>query len=64
MGTHIPLTLLADSRHPDDGGSIGCCGYILSAFSYLLVILFFPFSLVACIKVSKLRLALDKVAIL
>ncbi|GFR79336.1 erythrocyte band 7 integral membrane protein [Elysia marginata] len=34
-----------------EGGSIGCCGYILWALSMLLIICTFPFSLCLCIKV-------------
>ncbi|XP_013412687.1 mechanosensory protein 2 [Lingula anatina] len=36
---------------PDDGGSIGCCGYILMGISYLLIGCTLPFSLCMCIKV-------------
>ncbi|XP_048778784.2 mechanosensory protein 2-like isoform X8 [Ostrea edulis] len=32
-------------------GDIGCCGYVLMGFSYILVALFFPFSLCLTIKV-------------
>ncbi|KAK3698811.1 hypothetical protein RRG08_060718 [Elysia crispata] len=35
----------------NEGGSIGCCGYILWALSMLLIICTFPFSLCLCIKV-------------
>jgi len=35
----------------NEGTSIGCCGYILWALSILLIIVTFPFSLCACIKV-------------
>lgn len=34
-----------------EGGSIGCCGYILWALSMLLIVCTFPFSLCLCIKV-------------
>ncbi|XP_061189317.1 band 7 protein AGAP004871-like isoform X1 [Saccostrea echinata] len=35
----------------EQDGDIGCCGYVLMAFSYILVALFFPFSLCVTIKV-------------
>jgi len=35
---------------------IGCCGMILVAFSYVLVLFTFPFSLCLCIKVSSRKL--------
>ncbi|KAK7504417.1 hypothetical protein BaRGS_00004283 [Batillaria attramentaria] len=35
----------------DDGGSIGCCGYILYVLSILMIAITFPFSLCLCIKV-------------
>ncbi|XP_050389528.2 band 7 protein AGAP004871 isoform X2 [Patella vulgata] len=38
-------------QQSDDGGSIGCCGYILYGFSILVIVLFFPFSLCLTIKV-------------
>jgi len=38
-----------DRTEPD--GDIGCCGYVLMAFSILILILFFPFSLVCSLKV-------------
>ncbi|XP_076436689.1 band 7 protein AGAP004871-like [Babylonia areolata] len=51
----------ASTSQPEDRGVVfgaqeseegsGCCSIILTAFSYLLVIVFFPFSLVVCIKV-------------
>ncbi|XP_050389531.2 mechanosensory protein 2 isoform X4 [Patella vulgata] len=40
-----------DGQQSDDGGSIGCCGYILYGFSILVIVLFFPFSLCLTIKV-------------
>lgn len=36
---------------PEDGASIGCCGYLLMALSYLLIILTFPLSMCMTIKV-------------
>lgn len=39
---------------PEDGGGLGCCGCILMGLSYVLVALFFPFSLCMTIKVWKL----------
>ncbi|XP_076436437.1 band 7 protein AGAP004871-like isoform X1 [Babylonia areolata] len=36
-------------EEPD--GDIGCCGVVLMILSYILVILFFPFSLCMCIKI-------------
>ncbi|XP_034304124.1 mechanosensory protein 2 isoform X3 [Magallana gigas] len=38
-------------QHTEQDGDIGCCGYILMAFSYVLVALFFPLSLCLTIKV-------------
>ncbi|KAK6194801.1 hypothetical protein SNE40_000356 [Patella caerulea] len=38
-------------QQSEDGGSIGCCGYILYAFSILVIASFFPFSLCLTIKV-------------
>lgn len=35
----------------EDGGSIGCCGYVLWALSMLVIVCTFPFSLCLCIKV-------------
>ena len=35
----------------DDDGSIGLCGYVLMFFSFLFIILTFPFSLCLCIRV-------------
>jgi len=40
-----------DQVTADDGGSLGCCGYILYALSLLLIVVTFPFSLCLCIKV-------------
>ncbi|KAK3580189.1 hypothetical protein CHS0354_001323 [Potamilus streckersoni] len=39
------------SHQASDGGSVGCCGYILWFLSMLLIILTLPFSLCLCIKV-------------
>ncbi|XP_050389529.1 band 7 protein AGAP004871 isoform X3 [Patella vulgata] len=41
----------SEGQQSDDGGSIGCCGYILYGFSILVIVLFFPFSLCLTIKV-------------
>jgi len=35
-----------------DTGTCGCCGYILIALSWILIILTFPFSLMLCMKVN------------
>ncbi|KAL3870684.1 hypothetical protein ACJMK2_038728 [Sinanodonta woodiana] len=35
----------------DPDGSIGCCGYILIGLSFLILLLFFPFSLICAIKI-------------
>ncbi|ESO96030.1 hypothetical protein LOTGIDRAFT_214616 [Lottia gigantea] len=40
-----------DGSSQSEGGSIGCCGYILYAFSCIIIILTFPFSLCFTIKV-------------
>ncbi|XP_076455013.1 mechanosensory protein 2-like isoform X3 [Babylonia areolata] len=40
-----------DQLRMNEGGSIGCCGYILYALSMLVIALTFPFSLCLCIKV-------------
>ncbi|KAL8612815.1 Mechanosensory protein 2 [Nucella lapillus] len=45
QGTQQP-----DLRQSDGGGN-GCCGFILTLLSYILVVCTFPFSLVACIKI-------------
>ncbi|XP_067661987.1 band 7 protein AGAP004871-like isoform X2 [Haliotis asinina] len=35
----------------DDGGSIGCCGYVLYFLSLIVIVCTFPFSLCLCMKV-------------
>ncbi|XP_070176690.1 stomatin-like isoform X2 [Littorina saxatilis] len=40
-----------DQVTTDDGGSLGCCGYILAALSVCLIAITFPVSLCLCIKV-------------
>ncbi|XP_076455012.1 stomatin-like isoform X2 [Babylonia areolata] len=42
---------IEDQLRMNEGGSIGCCGYILYALSMLVIALTFPFSLCLCIKV-------------
>lgn len=37
----------------DDTGNLGCCFYILAFFSFLIVILFFPISLIWSVKIVK-----------
>ncbi|XP_045198623.1 mechanosensory protein 2-like [Mercenaria mercenaria] len=39
-----------DERNEPDGG-FGCCGYVLMFFSIVILILFFPFSLICSLKV-------------
>ncbi|KAK3602197.1 hypothetical protein CHS0354_004713 [Potamilus streckersoni] len=34
-----------------DDGDIGCCGYVLIGLSFLILVLFFPFSLICSIKI-------------
>lgn len=46
------LLLTGQEQHTEQDGDIGCCGYILMAFSYILVALFFPLSLCLTIKVK------------
>ncbi|XP_052789989.1 band 7 protein AGAP004871-like [Mya arenaria] len=38
-------------REVEPDGDIGCCGYILMGFSILILIIFFPFSLICSIKI-------------
>jgi len=40
-----------ESNYADSGTGIGCCGYILWGLSLMLIVVTFPFSLCACIKV-------------
>lgn len=40
-----------DDRGEADG-DIGCCGYILMGISVIILIIFFPFSLLCSLKVS------------
>lgn len=40
-----------DDSNPQDGGDVGCCGYILWFLSLVVIALTFPFSLCLCIKV-------------
>lgn len=40
-----------DDSNPQDGGDVGCCGYILRFLSLVVIALTFPFSLCLCIKV-------------
>lgn len=40
-----------DGGEDYQGGSLGCCGWILTIFSVLIVICTFPFSLLFCIKI-------------
>ncbi|KAH3798918.1 hypothetical protein DPMN_152522 [Dreissena polymorpha] len=45
----ILLTILFSADDNTDGA--GCCGWLLYAFSLLLIVVTLPFSLVLCIKV-------------
>ncbi|XP_076455018.1 band 7 protein AAEL010189-like [Babylonia areolata] len=40
-----------DDQNKIGDGDIGLCGYVLTGLSYVLVVLFFPFSLMVCIKI-------------
>ncbi|XP_025114197.1 band 7 protein AGAP004871-like isoform X3 [Pomacea canaliculata] len=40
-----------DAMRRDDGGDIGCCGYVLYALSIFMIVITFPFSLCLCMKV-------------
>jgi len=48
-GYHLPER--DDRDYDDDDGNIGVCGWILTIFSYLMIIATFPLSLCFCIKV-------------
>lgn len=37
----------------DDSGDLGCCFYILAFFSFLVIIVFFPISLIWSVKVPQ-----------
>ena len=55
--TNDSLVLICLDSHEDY--SLGLCGYILLALSYVLICLTFPFSLTVCLKVS-FELALSR----
>lgn len=46
----------------DRDGDIGCCGYCLMFLSFILVVIFFPFSLCIAIKVGILITLITKVS--
>ncbi|KAL3871685.1 hypothetical protein ACJMK2_039669 [Sinanodonta woodiana] len=51
-GEFMPVNDTDIGNHQaSDGGSVGCCGYILWFLSMLLIIMTLPFSLCLCIKV-------------
>ena len=56
VSSNILAFLLFTDATPDDyDRSLACCGWLLTAFSWLLVALTFPMSLCVCMKVSTRR---------
>ncbi|XP_076436462.1 mechanosensory protein 2-like isoform X3 [Babylonia areolata] len=51
METVPKRTAHSDQLRMEEGGSLGCCGFILYVLSLLAIVVTFPFSLCLCIKV-------------
>lgn len=46
-------------RVPESGVAASCCAVVLSIFSVITIVLFFPFSLIYVIKVHRTRTSYD-----
>ncbi|XP_067661988.1 band 7 protein AGAP004871-like isoform X3 [Haliotis asinina] len=51
MATNHKSQAATGHQSADDGGSIGCCGYVLYFLSLIVIVCTFPFSLCLCMKV-------------